>query len=284
MTALLKIFFLFTLLQASPLARTLQTDVEYLSSEVCQGRATGTGGCTEATRYLLLRLGRTGLDAKMQSFGCDKGVGRNVYVESSVKGARGTVVVTASYDGLGTLDAVVYPGADSNASGVAALLSLADSLSASPLKRLDVILVCLDARNCLSAGASAFVRDVLKGRDVRMVVDLDIVGSSLAPYKPYQKDYLLALGGKPYRKTLDELGSRHGLTLYYDYYGSRDFTDLFYSRMGDRPVFLAEGYPLVMFTSGITLHTNKPSDTASTLDYAQMGRRVELVLDYLRTL
>ena len=37
-----------------------------------------------------------------------------------------------------------------------------------------------------------------------------------------------------------------------------------------------------MFTSGITMDTNKPGDTAELLDYALLERRVRLIETWLR--
>lgn len=265
-------------------AVSIRHDVEFLSDPVCGGRASGTAGSSEAARYILHRFRSSGLEPTIQTFDCKGVPGRNVLAQIRRPGARQWIVITAYYDGLGVLGGEVYPGADSNASGTAALLSLADSLAGTQRCRFNVMLVALDGHNSDYAGASVLLGRSLSRPGVRMVVDLDIIGSSLSPYKPYQKNYLIALGGLPYRKSLDALGAKHGLTVYYDYYGSPDFTDLFYSRMGDRSVFIRQGIPTVMFTSGITMNTNKVCDTAQTLDYEQTGRRVALILDWLETL
>lgn len=270
--------------QQKGVSLALQRDVEFLSDPVCGGRATGTSGSSEAAWYILRRLRSAGLVPAMQTFDCRGAAGRNVVAEIRRPGSGQWIVLTAFYDGLGERGGAVYPGADSNASGVAAVLSLADSLAASPLKKYNVMVALLDGHNSELAGAAVFQKRSLSRLGVRMIVDFDIIGSSLAPYKSYQKDYLIALGGKPFKKTLDSLGPLHGLTVYYDYYGSPDFTDLFFNRMGDRSVFLKQGHPVVMFTSGITMNTNKVCDTAETLDFEQEGRRVTLILDWLRTL
>ncbi len=75
-----------------------------------------------------------------------------------------------------------------------------------------------------------------------------------------------------------------GLELGYDYYGSKDFTNLFYRRICDQRVFLEHGIPAVMFTSGITLNNNKVTDTPDTLDYALMRRRIQLIFYWLEKL
>ena len=72
------------------------------------------------------------------------------------------------------------------------------------------------------------------------------------------------------------------LDLGYDYYGSKNFTDLFYRRVSDQRWFLEAGIPAVMFTSGITQHTNQVTDTPATLDYELLRRRIDLISAWLR--
>ena len=72
-----------------------------------------------------------------------------------------------------------------------------------------------------------------------------------------------------------------GLELAWDYYGSKDFTRLFYRRISDQRVFLENGIPSVMFTSGITLMNNKPQDTPESLDYDVLKDRIRLIFRYL---
>ena len=74
------------------------------------------------------------------------------------------------------------------------------------------------------------------------------------------------------------------LDLSYDYYGSEAFTDVFYRRISDQRWFLEAGIPAVMFTSGITEHTNKTSDTPATLDFELLSRRISLIADWIHGL
>ena len=64
-------------------------------------------------------------------------------------------------------------------------------------------------------------------------------------------------------------------------YGSKDFTKLFYRRISDQRVFLEHNIPAVMFTSGITLLNNKPTDNPASLDYEVLKDRVRLIFRYL---
>ena len=257
----------------------LRGDVEFLSSSLCEGRAAGSRGGVEAAAYICRRLSALGYDIAVQSFAIDSArVGHNIIAsEADGWGAHPLLtVIVAAYDGIGLREGQIYPGADSNASGVAALLALAERLRG----KANLLFVFTDARNVGSRGAEA-LRSALKGRRISLLVNLDIIGSSLAPVDEYWRDYLIALGADRWRQSLDRCNAGIGLHLYYEYYRSRNFTSLFYRKMGDQAAFVADGVPAILFTSGITPNTNKTTDTPETLDYGVFARRVELISRFL---
>ena len=289
----------------------LRADVEFLSDSLCAGRAAGTAGGVEAASYISRRLSGLGYSVSVQPFAIDSSrVGHNILAYSAAGGVppegratRGTeaggplrrsggvspkgelpkggtppplTIVMASYDGLGTLGGKLYPGADSNASGVAALLALAEKLK----DRKDVLLVFTDARNAGGGGARA-LKTLLNGCRIVLVVNIDIIGASIAPVDEYWPDYLIALGAERFKNTFERCNRGIQLHLYYSYYRSRVFTDLFYRRNGDHAAFVAAGVPVILFTSGITGNTNKPSDTFDTLDYDIFARRVEFISRFI---
>ena len=254
----------------------LRADVEFLCSPLCEGRAAGSRGGVEAAAYIARRLSGMGYEVAAQSFVIDSTrTGHNI-LTSFVPSGQPLTVVMACYDGIGSHDGQVYPGADSNASGVAALLSLAEKLRG----KQNLVFVFTDARNVGSRGAEA-LRKLLKGRRISLLVNLDIVGSSLAPVDEYWRDYLIALGADRWKQSFERSNAGIGLHLYYDYYRSRNFTSLFYRKMGDQAAFVADGVPAILFTSGITPNTNKASDTPETLDYGVFARRVEFISRFL---
>ena len=66
----------------------------------------------------------------------------------------------------------------------------------------------------------------------------------------------------------------------YTYYGSKNFTEVFY-RLSDQRVFIDNKIPAVLFTSGITMNTNRTRDTAETLDYTVFKKRIYLIFEWL---
>ena len=137
----------------------------------------------------------------MQSFAESGRTGHNV-VGVTPGWFRSYIVVGAYFDGLGTLDGAFYPGADSNASGVAALLDLARELASACDDRTGIIFVAFDGHNADLAGSRAFLERFRREYRISLMVNLDILGSSMAPLHKNQADYLIALGANPWRREL----------------------------------------------------------------------------------
>lgn len=84
-------------------------------------------------------------------------VGANIAVRIPGRNSNGPVIVaTAHYDHLGVRNGAVFNGADDDASGCVALLTIAERLRRQPPMH-DVLLVFLDAEESGMHGAKAFV-------------------------------------------------------------------------------------------------------------------------------
>lgn len=266
---------------ASDRTAELRAEVEFFCDSLCAGRGFGTAGAQGATLYLLRQLRNAGLRTTVQSFSAGGRVGHNV-VAVTPGWFRRYIVVGAYFDGLGMLEGRLYPGADANASGVAALLALARELPEVCRGDVGLVFVGFDGHAADLSGSSAFLAQYRSVYPPVLMVNLDLLGSSLAPVSPSRPDYLIALGGGPYRWALESAARGPRIDLTYDYYGSEAFTDIFYRRVSDQRCFLEAGIPAVMFTSGITQHTNQVTDTPATLDYDLLRRRIDLIATWLR--
>jgi len=277
----------------------LRHQVEYLCHPSTGGRATGTTGSQKVIGWLGEQFQQFQLEplsgTYYHGFRTPAGAfGRNVM--GCIRGGSEPekfIVVMAHFDNLGTLNGIFYPGADSNASGVAALLALARMFSemrdCGKVYSHSLLFVALDAKEQGMAGAASLYNYLEKnGMETSLVVNLDQVGSSLAPLHKNRPHYLMMLcePSDSRRLTLERINAdkETGLDLGYDYYGSKDFTTLFYRRISEQRVFLEHGIPAVMFTSGITLNNNKSYDTPETLDYSLLHRRIRLIFHFLHQL
>lgn len=272
--------------------------VEYLSAESLGGRAAGSPGGAAAASWIDLQFREAGLESLggtyLYGFRNSGKMCRNVI--GAIPGTSSSVVILmAHYDNYGRLGDTFYPGADSNASGVAALLQIARMF-----KRMKechksygatLVFVALDAKEKDLAGAADLWTRIQGGRlgfkaeDISMVVNLDQLGSTMSPITKGNPNYLMMLSeestGRRSALRSAEKTQHIGLELGFDYYGSKDFTKLFYRTISDQKVFLEHGIPAVMFTSGITMLNNKPGDTPDTLDYPVLLKRIRLIFYYL---
>ena len=270
----------------------IQASVEFLADSSRLGRRFGTRGAVDAAFFVEHEFHRMGLKTSVDHFRAAGKVGHNVIGVRECPGASKYIVLMANFDGVGQYGSQVYPGADANASGVAAMLSLASSFTSpsqagrySGTPKYNLIFAALDGHNESSAGAVELLAWLsAKGiplSSIALVVNLDTMGSNLAPPQRYWKDYLIVLGGAKYEKSIASCNDGLGLHLYYDYYDSRSFTDMFYRRVGDQAVFVKHGVPAVMVTSGITMRTNKPNDDPASLSFDLLERRTELIRRWL---
>ena len=284
----------------------IRSTVEYLTDPALGGRATGTEGAHKVADWLDGNFRVLGLQplggAWLHGFSTSEGMGRNVIglIPGSSTPAR-YIVVMAHYDNLGTLNGTFYPGADSNASGVAMMLELARAFRSLSVLGLgpdqNILFVALDAKQISMAGAESLYSMITDGslldprtmkpirrEQVSMMVNLDIVGSTLEPVTRGREEYLIMLSNDDaLKRRLSEVNfsSRLNLDLSFDYYRSKDFTDLFLNKIGDQKVFVEKGIPSVLFTSGITMNTNKVEDTPANLDYSVMRKRTLLIFRWL---
>ena len=293
--------------EAALSADSLHRAVAFFSGPLCNGRRAGSEGVLEAARYLRDAFRQRGLKPLDQDYLLpfelpDGGTGYNV--SAALPGSSGRwIVVGANLDHLGRLSGVLYPGADMNASGVAGLIGLSDLfhdlIGQGHLFNKGIILVGFDGKEQNLAGSTYWVKSLTCGllrnpetgraihpQDIDLMINLDQIGSSLAPGASGREDYLIALTGSTTSarmKTLQRINEQENLNLELipDYYGSADFTRIFYRRISDQRPFLEKGIPAVMFTSGITDHSKKPTDRAGSLNYPLLRRRLLLIYYFL---
>lgn len=281
-------FLLFFLLSAvistsgQELSEELRGDVVFLSDPSMKGRGLGEAGGQNAVFHIFKTFSEAGLWTRVQSFEADGKLGHNV-IGFTPGYYKDWIVVGAYFDGLGTVDDKSYPGADSNASGVAALMALARRWPRDT-KGTGIIYVAFDGHNANMSGSEAFLKMAERVYPISMMANIDIIGSTQVPVKEDRPDYLIILGDYGINFQMYKANIGINLQLNYDYYGSTRFTDLFYKSMCDQKWFVAKRIPAVLFTSGITMDTNKMTDTPDKLDYDIMARRVQLIGRWLKSM
>jgi Zn-dependent M28 family amino/carboxypeptidase len=291
-------------------ARLMQ-QLSFLCDSLCNGRGFLTRGGAEAGFWIQREFERIGLMRMGESYGKKVYSGQGKTGHNIVAMLPGSkhftrdryVIVGAHYDHIGNLSDKMYPGADANASGTVALINLAEMLKAlrdyGKSHNHNVIFVAFDGKEQSMAGSYAFWRMIENGElidpqtgkivtkeKISLMVNIDQIGSTLSPLKSGRKDYIIMLGTeslKPIKRDMLAACNRmYAIDMDIDltYYGSRDFTKMFY-RLSDQRVFVDNGIPAVLFTSGITMNTNKTWDTPQTLDMNIFKKRIFLMYHWI---
>jgi hypothetical protein len=149
-----------------PDSAQLIRDLFVLAADSMEGRRVGTAGGAKARAYLKARLNAIGiaplkdsLAMPFASAGRGGDTTRGVNLVGIVRGTKtpdAYIVLAAHYDHLGVRDGTVYPGADDNASGTAAVLAIAAWLKRNPPAH-SVIVALWDGEEGGLRGARAFV-------------------------------------------------------------------------------------------------------------------------------
>ena len=258
----------------------------WLAHDMNHGRATGTRDAARVARYIETHFRQYGLEpfcagSFYQPFLADSAsgtVGRNVigFVPSAVPSDK-YVIITAHYDHLGVLDGNIYNGADDNASGVTVLLNLADMFGTMKKTRTgpdkNIIFAALDAKELNMAGSKHFINHLSIGKDsIICAINIDQIGSVLEPVHETDTNFVIVLGEQTLRRQdrgFIDLCNRYyniGLDIDHTFYGSENFTELFY-QLSDQIVFHRAGIPALVFTSGFHRHTYKTTDDPDIISY-----------------
>ncbi len=194
------------------------------------------------------------------------------------------VVVGAHHDHLGLGgDAslapeqvgTVHPGADDDASGVAALLEIGRTLAAEGPRRRTVLLAAFASEEIGLLGSAKLVSAPPARCPVdrmQLMVNLDMVGR-LRDGKLYVDGASTAKGLRDLVSALDTRPPSLPLRLAFggDGYGPSDQTS-----------FLARGVPVLFFFTGAHADYHRPSDTADKVDPAGIAEVARLALRVVR--
>lgn len=273
-------------------AITLEEDVYFLASDSLGGRETGTAQELMAADYIKQRMeglqlnpaGDAGTYYQTFSFKPKKDPHQEVvYVsgDSSVTGtnvigyidnkAENTVIIGAHYDHLGMggesslhrEGTAIHNGADDNASGVAVMLQIADSLA----KREDnhnYLFMAFSGEEIGLLGSNYFAKNptVDLGK-VNYMINMDMVGR-------LREDWTLSVSGTGtspiWGQVLNSTNPGFKLVLKESGVGPSDHTS-----------FYLQDLPVLHFFTGQHEDYHKPTDDADKLNYEGM----EMIVGYI---
>lgn len=283
------------LLKQSDMKETLS----YIADDNTKGRESGSDGNRIVEQFIVKKFKAMGLKPFHWSYTQsvpyeDSIVLRNVVgLLPASKPSDEYIVVGAHYDHIGQLAGRIYNGADDNASGVTAMLSLADAFSrmkadgAGPSK--NIIFVAYDGKELSMSGSKHFVKELgIPAKKVICALNIDMLGTDLVPVGK-NREYMIVLGEDSlpdeYRGYLSYLCNRtlYRMDLDLSFYGSRNFTKMIYET-GDHYSFAKAGIPSVLFTSAFHKHTYRPTDDVDIIDFQLLRKRTAVIYNFINRL
>jgi hypothetical protein len=265
-------------------AQLLQ-DLRVLSADDMQGRRVDTAGGAKARAYLLQRFKAAGIAPFGASFeepftfttgraGSTTPV-HGVNVVGHIDGAKVPqryLVVSAHYDHLGVENGVVYDGADDNASGTAALLSVAAYVMA---HRTDnsIIFAAFDGEEEGLRGAEAFVKEPpVPAGSIGIDLNMDMIGRD-----PNDKLFVVGIHRQPaLRPFVEHVAARAPVKLLigHDTPGEKeDWTD-----ESDHYAFMQAHIPALYFGVEDFDQHHQPTDKYETMTLDFYVRAVETMI------
>ena len=209
---------------------------------------------------------------------------KNVYnVVGYLPGATDDyVIVGAHYDHLGLGEqyslapdkiGTIHPGADDNASGVAAVMELARRFACGPRPIRGIVFIAFAGEELGLLGSSYFVNHpLLPLNHASVMINMDMIGRI--------HENKVMIGGAPegsnFRRTLEALGGKYGLDL--------DLSDTSVYGSSDHTSFKAKRVPTLFFFTGLHGDYHRPTDTWDKIEVAGTSKLLHLIGDLLSTL
>lgn len=184
-----------------------------------------------------------------------------------------SIVITAHYDHLGIRKGRIYNGADDNASGTAALFTIAKYFKDKPTKH-NLIFAAVDAEEIGSLGADYFLKNYVDKSNINLNINMDMIAHS--DYDPE----LFASGLHHYpdlRDPLEDIKSDKIMLLFgHDDPENKEQSDWTFS--SDHRVFHRQKIPFIYF--GVPDHKDyhRHTDTFGTINEEFYIEAVKIVI------
>ena len=300
---LLSLFFLNNLLHAQTslvdsiiTPSSLLSIVEYLAADSLRGRFTGSQGCTKAAQFIAKEFENAGLKPVKGNDGYFMPVtsswGNVIGAIQGRSKPNEVIIFSAHYDHLGTISTnpdplaggdaktrkrdTIYNGANDNASGISALISLAKYFKKENTNQRTILFVAFAGEELGTLGSEYFT-SFIEPDLIKAVINMDMIGrKDDFRESPYMTGSELSNLYSLLNKRLYETNSKK--------YGKnfiakdRFASETLFVRSDNYP-FAQLGIPAhtIMTTSPRDRYYHSLSDEPSTLDYEFMSRIIKAI-------
>ena len=271
----------------------LKADIEYLSSDEMEGRLVGSEGEKLAAEYISKRFTELGLagvdgsDSYLQPFDVKPRVNPHSTIQdtTTINGnnvvgflnneAEKTVIIGAHYDHLGygeyggslfaSSEKEIHNGADDNASGIAAMLAIAERVQHLELENYNYIFLAFSGEEQGLWGSNYYAKNpTVPIENVAFMINMDMVGR----LDEEKRVAIHGTGTSPvWNSVLDSISEpAFKIKKHESGVGPSDHTS-----------FYLQDLPVLHFFTGQHEDYHKPSDDAHLINYEGL----ELIVDYI---
>ncbi len=255
----------------------LSDHVHFLADRRLKGRAPRSWESKTVRKYINSRYESYGLVpwGNSETYNQKFKIGTNVVgvlPGSDPNLADEIIILTAHYDHLGRGKKGIYVGACDNASGVAALLEIAEQLSLAEFKpKRSICFASFDCEEMMTLGSFAFTcRDDFDKSKIAAVINVDLLGRE---FMDIMENSLFVVGTEKYpqlRNNIVESGNKRGIDIL------PVSTDIVGPR-GDHVAFETLNVPVLFFTCGLYKDYHKVTDTPDRIYYEKMTRSTKVI-------
>jgi hypothetical protein len=199
-------------------------------------------------------------------------------LEGSDPALRDEVVgIGAHLDHLGIVNGIVFPGADDNASGSAALMQIAEAMAANPLKpRRSILFMLFTGEEMGLLGARHYVQNpVMPNERMVAMLNMDMVGRNEESDTEKAEENVKTIhliGSERYSKDLHNL--IHEQNRFVNFTFEWDEERMF--NRSDHAAFAAVGIPIAFLFSGLHADYHQPTDTIEKLNFEKLTNAAKL--------
>ena len=205
------------------------------------------------------------------------------FVEGSDKSAE-ILVLTAHYDHLGVKNEKMYPGADDDGSGTAAILELSRVFSKAAKEgfrpKRSILFMAVSGEEKGLLGSKYYTNNpVFPLKQTYANLNIDMIGRHDKNHSE-EDQYIYIIGADRISQDLHDVNevansTYANLDLDYTFNDKKDKNRFYYR--SDHYNFAKHGIPVIFYFTGVHEDYHKPGDTADKLNYGNLENRVKLI-------
>ena len=192
------------------------------------------------------------------------------------KGSK-SIVISAHYDHLGKSGKEFFPGADDNASGIAALLELAEAFSGETDLPHSIVFLATSAEEAGLLGSIYHVNTPqFDPKNILCNLNLDMISRRDDRHRNSSYLYCIGTGQSAQLDSVIQKADSMFGDCHFDYsLNSADPAGIF--ARTDSYTFSRKGIPAIHFFSGLNSDYHQPTDTPDKINFEDLANRVRLI-------